>query len=50
MRHRDVNTISDINKLQEDLDMSQKWDSKWQMAFNADNCFVIRAGTKHKTI
>jgi hypothetical protein len=25
-------------------------ESKWQMAFNADKCFVIRAGTKRKTI
>jgi hypothetical protein len=30
--------------------MLQKWESKWQMAFNADKCFVIRAGTKRKTI
>jgi hypothetical protein len=28
----------------------QKWESKWQMAFNTDKCFVIRAGTKRKTI
>jgi hypothetical protein len=28
----------------------QKWESKWKMAFNADKCFVIRAGTKRKTI
>ena len=48
--YREVNTTSDTNKLQEDLDMLQKWESKWQMAFNADNCFVIRAGTKHNTI
>ena len=48
--YREVNTTSDTNKLQEDLDMLQKWESKWQMAFNADKCFVIRAGTKRKTI
>jgi hypothetical protein len=24
--------------------------SKWQMAFNADKCFFMRAGTKRKTI
>jgi hypothetical protein len=29
--------------------MLQKWENKWQMAFNADKCFVIRAGTKRKT-
>jgi hypothetical protein len=29
--------------------MLQKWESKWQMAINADKCFVIRAGTKRKT-
>jgi hypothetical protein len=37
--HREVNTTSDTNKLQEDLDMLQKWESKWQMVFNADKCF-----------
>jgi hypothetical protein len=42
--YREVNTTSDTNKLQEDLDMLQNWESKWQMAFNADKCFVIRAG------
>jgi hypothetical protein len=30
--------------------MLQKWEGKWQMAFNADKCFVIRAGTNRKTI
>ena len=30
--------------------MLQKWESKWQMDFNADTCFVIRAGTNRKTI
>jgi hypothetical protein len=29
--YRQVNTTSDTNKLQEDLDMLQKWESKWQM-------------------
>jgi hypothetical protein len=29
---------------------SGMWESKWQMAFNADKCFVIRAGTKRKAI
>jgi hypothetical protein len=48
--HREINTTSDTNKLQEDLDMLQKWESKWKMAFNADKCFVIRAGTKRKTM
>jgi hypothetical protein len=43
-----VNTTSDTNKLQEDLDMLQKWESKWQMVFNADKCFVIRAGKNAK--
>jgi hypothetical protein len=33
--YREVNTTSDTNKLQEDLDMLQKWESKWQMAFKA---------------
>jgi hypothetical protein len=32
------------------MNISLKWESKWQMAFNADKCFVIRAGTKCKTI
>ena len=47
--YREVNTTSDTNKPQEDLGMLQKWESKWQMAFNADKCFVIRASTKRKT-
>ena len=33
--YREVNTTSDTYKLQEDLDMLQEWESKWQIAFNA---------------
>jgi hypothetical protein len=32
--YREVNTTSDTNKLHEDLDMLQKWESKWQMQIN----------------
>lgn len=48
--YREIHTESDTHKLQKDLDTLQTWEQTWQMKFNADKCFVIRAGTKRNTI
>ncbi|MEW8541896.1 MAG: reverse transcriptase family protein [Candidatus Thiodiazotropha sp.] len=44
--YRRVRSSADCHQLQEDLDKLQEWEQKWQMAFNADNCEVIRITNK----
>ena len=40
--YRNVTTIKDTQLLQKDLESLSKWESCWQMSFNADKCFVLR--------
>ena len=41
---------ADCCQLQEDLDKLQEWEQKWQMAFNADKCEVIRITNKKRPL
>jgi hypothetical protein len=48
--YRRINSISDAEKLQEDLIALQEWENKWQMSFNPDKCEVLRITQKKKNI
>lgn len=39
-----VNSIEDSQKLQEDLDITLEWSTKWQLSFNLDKCKVMHYG------
>ena len=45
-----VQSDSDCELLQKDLDVLYKWSKKWRMAFNASKCHVIQATRKRTTI
>ena len=40
--YRVVNNISSAEVLQSDLNKLVVWSEKWQMAFNASKCFLLR--------
>ena len=44
--YRDINNISDTQKLQQDLDRLVEWSSTWQMQFNAKKCHTLRITKK----
>ena len=44
--YRRIQNNADFCQLQEDLDKLQEWEQKWQMAFNAEKCEVIRITNK----
>ncbi|MCG7865740.1 MAG: hypothetical protein JAY74_05120 [Candidatus Thiodiazotropha taylori] len=48
--YRKVQQESDCIQLQHDLDSLQDWERKWQMAFNADKCEVLRITNKRQPI
>ena len=41
--YRPIQSNIDADKLQSDLDTLSTWQNKWQMKFNADKCFVLKA-------
>ena len=48
--YRRIQNNADCCQLQEDLDKLQEWEQKWQMAFNADKCEVIRTTNKKRPL
>jgi hypothetical protein len=46
--YRNINSNEDAAKLQEDLNLLQSWEKKWQMEFNLDKCEVLRLTQKRK--
>ena len=48
--YRKVQTETDADILQGDLDDLQKWASTWLMEFNVDKCQLLRVTNKRKTI
>ena len=41
-----IHNSSDCNKLQDDINHLQKWESDWQMSFHPEKCEVIHISTK----
>ena len=48
--YRDIKNTRDTEILQDDLDTLVKWESDWQMSFNASKCFQMRISHKRKPI
>ena len=48
--YRRLQNNADCCQLQEDLDKLHKWEQKWQIAFNADKCEVIRITNKKRPL
>ena len=48
--YRRIQNNTDRCQLQEDLDKLQEWEQKWQMAFNAEKCEVIRITNKKRPL
>ena len=48
--YRKVQTETDANILQVDLDDLQKWTSTWLVEFNVDKCQLLRVTNKRKSI
>ena len=47
--YRDITDRNDTDLLQQDLDALGRWEAKWLMEFNVDNCYVMHAThSKHK--
>ena len=42
-----INSVTDCQDLQSDLDNLQAWADKWQMRFHPQKCKVMRIGTNH---
>ena len=40
--YRNISSKSDVNSLQKDLKVLDKWQQSWQMSFNAAKCFLLR--------
>ena len=40
--YRIINSVEDINRLQEDLNRLSEWANTWQLKFNVNKCTVIR--------
>ena len=41
---RQVKSLEDCRKLQQDLDVLNKWSDEWKMEFNAEKCHVLEMG------
>ena len=48
--YRNIENRSDAATLQEDLNTLNEWQLKWQMAFNASKCFLLRITHKTKPL
>ena len=48
--YRRITSPEDVKILQNDLDVLQEWEKRWQMSFNPDKCEVLRITLKHKSI
>ena len=45
---RPIDSLHDLNKLQEDLTALEKWESDWQMSFHPEKCTTIRITRKKR--
>ena len=48
--YRTIKTEKDSEKLQQDLDELQKWESNWSMSFHPEKCQLLRVSKKKKQI
>ena len=48
--YREINTLDDCQDLQKDVDTLCNWESKWQMKFNIDKCYVMHVTHKRNPL
>ena len=46
--YREINTLYDCQDLQKDINTLCNWESKWQMKFNIDKCYIMHVTHKMK--
>ena len=46
MLYREINTLNDCQDLQKDINTLCNWESKWQMKFNIDKCYIVQVTHK----
>ena len=48
--YREINTLSDRQELQKDINSLCNWESKWQMKFNIDKCYIMHVEHKRNPL
>ena len=45
-----IRNTDDTDHLQADLKKLEEWESKWQMSFNVQKCYLLTVTKKHNSI
>ena len=48
--YRKINTLNDCQDLQKDINTLCNWESKWQMKFNIDKCYIMHVTHKRNPL
>ena len=48
--YREINTLNDCQDLQKDINTLCNWESKWQMKFNIDKCYIMHVTHKRNPL
>ena len=48
--YREINTLNDCQDLQKDINTLCNWESKWQMKFNIDKCYIMHVTHKRNDL
>ena len=48
--YREINKLNDFQNLQKDIDTLCNWESKWQMKFISDRCYIMHATHKRNPL
>ena len=48
--YREINTLNDCQDLQKDINTLCNWESKWQMKFNIDKCYIMHVTHKRNAL
>ena len=46
----EINTLNDCHDLQKDIDTLCNWESKWQVKFNIDKCYIMNVTHKRNPL
>ena len=48
--YQEINTLNDCRDLQKDINTLCNWESKWQMKFNIDKCYIMHVSHKRNAL